>query len=135
MLKEKIPERLLEEEGGGFLVNVIFIGTIVAIIAVLFIDGTAVYSTYARVGEVTNEAARQADLEYRDSHNPQLAEMVATEHCEDNGMEFVEFDVLPESGFVFTVTCASEADTLVFKHLPFLKDLIHQEVSANPGVV
>lgn len=124
--------RLLAEEDGGFLANVIFIVVVIAVVAVIFLDSASVYSAYARAGEAADESARLAYIEYEDSRNLYLAEVIAQQYCEDSGLQFVAFEDLTREGLDFSVTCGSDADTIVFRYLPALKDLTHQEVTSRP---
>lgn len=128
---KEIRRKLLAEDG-SFIGNVIFIAVVIAILAVVFLDSASVYSAYSRAGEATDEAVRLAYIEYKDSRNLYLTEVVAQEYCEESGLEFVSFEDLSLEGLEFRVTCAADADTIVFKYIPGLKDLTRQEVSARP---
>ncbi|MBE0428719.1 MAG: hypothetical protein IBX61_02475 [Thermoleophilia bacterium] len=107
-------------------------GIIIAVMAVTIIDGTAVYYAYKAATEVTKEAAGSARQEYRLHRNEFRSGQVAVDHCEGKGLEFIEVRKLPElSGDAFEVTCGADAETIAFKHLPWLNGLVHQRVSSS----
>ena len=119
-----------KSEDGGFLGTAIILAVIFAVIAVIVIDGASVYYTWQSANDVTEQAARLAALEYKDTRNDVKAENAAADYCEENSMVFLEFSINPY-GHTYTIACSRDADTLVFKHLPVFKDLIHQEAKIS----
>lgn len=122
--------RLFRDESGSFTSTAIFLGIVVAIMAVAVIDGSAVFFAYRSSNQVTLEASELAMEEYKLNRNEYVAQQTAIDHCEDRGLEFIEVKRLPElSSNAFEVTCEKDADTFVFKRLPWFRELIHQRTA------
>lgn len=130
-----VPKRLLiaplqnlwRQQDGGFLGSAIVIGIIVAVVAVLFLDGTASLKAYQNAGDVTEGAAREAVTAYKLTRNIPSAEEAAIDYCEERGLDFISFESAKEAGRYFEVTCAAGTDTIVFKYFPYFKDLTYQQ--------
>lgn len=121
----------IRREDGSIMSNVVFFGIVLAIIAIVFIDGASVFYAYQAAGDVTEVAAAHATQEWKLYGNLTSAERAASDYCEENGLEVVEVKQARElSNNAFSVTCSKDAKTYVFKHLPWLKDLTHQEVTS-----
>lgn len=118
---------LWRRQDGGFLGSAIVIGVIVAIVAVFFLDGTASLKAYENAGDVTEGAALEAVNAYKLTRNTPSAEEAAGDYCLERGLDFVDFESIKETGRSFEVTCAAGTDTLVFKRIPYLKDLTYQK--------
>ena len=121
---------LRDNEDGSFLVNAIILGIAIAIIAVFVIDGASVYYTWQSANEVTTEAAREAAFVYQDTGSDARAERAAIDVCEENGMEIILFR-MNRNGHTYDVSCAKDADTIVYKHIPVFSDLVHQEAKKS----
>lgn len=123
---------LVRKEDGVSMGTAVIIVAILAIASILFLDGTSVYQAYQSAGEVSLEAAREASLEYKTYRSDIRAENAAAAYCEDNDMDFLEFEVLyRDMWHPYRVACGRSANTIVFKYLPFLKDLTYQKQSAR----
>jgi len=109
--------------------NIIFFGLVIAVMGIIVIDGLSIFSTYQLVDETTEDAAKQAKYEYDTKKSDIAAENSAADICEENGLIFEEFDIRYDFGHTYKVTCTKEADTYVFKHIPWLKDFTIQERS------
>lgn len=118
---------LWRQQDGGFLGSAIVIGIIVAVVAVLFLDGIASLKAYQNAGDVTEGAAREAVSAYKLTRNIPSVEEAAIDYCEEKGLDFISFESIKEAGRSFEVTCAASTDTIVFKHFPYLKDLTYQQ--------
>lgn len=134
MGKQGILRRLIAEEHGGILGTLIFLGVVIAIMAIVVIDGVSIYYSFRDVKQVTTDAAEAAATTYKETRNETRAQLAAEAYCVDRGFEFVDFSVNREFGNLFEVTCGTEADTYVFKYLPYLKDMVDQQStnSARP---
>lgn len=134
MKRDGILQRFIQDERGGVLGTLIFLAIVIAIMAVVVIDGISIYKAYSEVHKATKEAAEEAAQTYKDTRNEVRAQLAAQAYCEAEGFEYVGFEVNREMGNLFEVTCANEADTYAFKYLPWLKDMTHQEStnSARP---
>lgn len=120
---------LWQREDGGLVGNIIFFGIIIAIMAIIVIDGISIFSTYQLVDDTTEEAAKKAKFEYEFSKSDYKAENAAADICEEKGLVFEEFTIIYDFGHTFRITCSKESDTYVFKYIPWLKDLSHQQKS------
>jgi hypothetical protein len=119
--------RLVCDEDGRLMGNLIFFGIIIAIIGIAVIDGTSVFSAYQIADETTTDAARQAKYEYETAKDDVKAENAAADTCEASGLKFEVFEIRYDYGHTYKIVCSKEAETYVFKYIPFLKDLTHQE--------
>ncbi|MHB1361492.1 MAG: hypothetical protein ACYCW5_02690 [Thermoleophilia bacterium] len=126
---------LVHGEEGSFVNTVVFLAIVVAIIAVAVIDGTScLYAKNAADG-VTQEAANLAFDDYQIYSNENHAGTVAADHCQEKGLQFVSFQVNRFEGHTFDVTCAKDAKTYAFKHIPIFKELVHQqETKTSSGI-
>lgn len=134
MNRQGILRRLIADEHGGILGTLIFLAIVAIIIAVVVVDGVAIYYSYRDVYDATGKAAELAAQTYKDTRKDTRASLAAQDYCVQEGFEFINFRVDREMGNLFEVTCGTEADTKVFKYLPYLKDMVHQEStnSARP---
>ena len=127
MRLERSFRELLINEDGGFLSNAIFIAIVIAVIAVAVLDGTSCLYAKNAADDVTQEAANMAFDDYQMYNNDVHAENVAASHCEEKGLTFNNFTINRFEGHTFDVTCSKDAKTYAFKHIPVLKELIHQQ--------
>ncbi|MCL4474305.1 MAG: hypothetical protein M1455_10300 [Actinobacteria bacterium] len=126
---------LIHGEEGSFVSTFVFLAIVVAIIAVAVIDGTSCLYAKNAADDVTQEAANLAFDDYQMYRNDAHAENIAAAHCEEKDLQFVDFRVNRFQGHTFDVTCAKDAKTYAFKHIPILKELIHQqETRTSSGV-
>jgi Flp pilus assembly protein TadG len=125
---------LQDEEGGSFVNTVVFLAVVGIIMAIVIIDGASIFYAFRAANQVTEEAATNASTEYKLYRSESRAEKAAIDHCEEEGLEFVEIVTVPELGTgSYSVTCAVTADTFVFKRLPYFKTLAHQESTQVSG--
>lgn len=126
--------RLAASEDGSFMSTAVFLAVVVAIIAVIVIDGSSVFYANQVAADGAQEAANLAQVEYRASHSDARAESAAADSCEEKDLEFIAFKVNREAGHTFDVTCGKQANTYAFKSIPFLKDMIPQEARKTSSV-
>lgn len=119
-----------KREDGEFIGTAIILAVVFAVMAVIVIDGASVYYTWQSANDVTEQAARLASFEYNETRNDVQAENRAADYCEENGMVFLEFSI-NRYEHAYNIACSKDADTIVFKYLPVLKDLIHQEAKKS----
>jgi Flp pilus assembly protein TadG len=134
MISSGLIKAIWADERGGILGTLIFLGIVIAIMAIVVVDGTSVYYTYRSASEVTSEAAEIAANTYSNTRDEALASLAAEAYCIEEGYEFISFQVNREVGNLYEVTCGTQADTYVFKHLPYMKDMVDQQStnSARP---
>ena len=119
----------------GFIREVLWIVVILGIIALVILDGMAIFNAYQTAGDSATNAAEQARTQYAQTLNVPAAKLVAEEYLAKKGLEMVDFKAAQtENGTVrFTVTAKATADTYAFKFLgaiPPLKDWV--EHSTHP---
>ena len=127
--------KLGRNEDGMSLVNIILLLIVVAILAVATLDTISVYSTWQNVDVVTTDATRLASQDFNETRMESRIPNVAADYCEANGILFVSAVKNPAYGHNFEITCAKNADTIAFKHLPILKELIRQEITRDTSEV
>jgi hypothetical protein len=115
----------------GFIREALWIVLILTIIAVVILDGMAIFSAYQSAGDNATNAAEQARTEYAQSVNAQTAKLSAEEYLAKKGLELVSFKAAQTTdGTVqFTVTAKSTADTYAFRYLgaiPPLKEWVER---------
>ncbi|MHB8859410.1 MAG: hypothetical protein ACYC6Z_08020 [Thermoleophilia bacterium] len=126
---------LIHGEEGSFVSTFVFLAIVVAIIAVAVIDGTSCLYAKNAADDVTQEAADMAFDDYQMYKSDVHAGNVAAAHCEEKDLQFVNFQVNRFQGHTFDVTCAKDAKTYAFKHIPIFKELVHQqETKTSSGV-
>lgn len=128
-MRDQSLRKFIVEESGGLMGNILFFGVIVIIMGIIVIDGLSVFAAYQFTDEATEEAARKAKFEYETKKNDIDAENAAADHCEDKGLVFEEFTIRYDYGHTYLIACSKEADTYVFKYIPYVKDLTRQEKS------
>ncbi len=119
----------------GFIREVLWIAVILGIIALVILDGMAIFNAYQTAGDGATDAAEQAHTQYAQTLNVAAAKLVAEQYLAKKGLELVDFKAAQtENGTVmFTVTAKATADTYAFKFLgaiPPLKDWV--EHSTHP---
>ncbi len=122
-----IVKKFLAGEAGSMMNTVVFLVIVIAIVGIGVIDGSSVFYANQATSETAKESADLARQEYLDSHSDIQAENIAADRCEAKNLTFVAFKVNPGAEHTYQVTCGKDAKTYVFKYLPFLKNLTHQE--------
>lgn len=133
VLRRLIPlKAMLQSEDGSFTSTALLLSFVISIMAIAVIDGSSVFYTYRAANEGSDEAARVASEEYKLYRDGVRAEQAAVDRCERKGLVFVEVYKEPLLGSgAYSVTCEKDANTYVFKRLPYLKNLIHQRVTST----
>jgi hypothetical protein len=111
--------------------TVIFLVVIVGILAIVVIDGTAIFFASQAADDVSQEAANLALRDFEINHDDIRAENLAADYCEGKGLVFIRFKVNREGARSYDVTCGKDARTFVFKYLPFFKEQLHHESTAT----
>ena len=112
----------------GFIREVVWIAVILLVIAVVILDGMAIFSAYQSADDATS-AAEEARTEYAQTLSVPAAKLAAEQYLAKSGIEMTSFKAVQTAdGTVkFTVTATSTADTYVFGYLgkiPPLKDWV-----------
>ena len=112
----------------GFIREVVWIAVILLVIAVVILDGMAIFSAYQSADDATS-AAEEARTEYAQTLSVPAAKLAAEQYLDKSGIEMTSFKAVQTAdGTVkFTVTATSTADTYAFGYLgkiPPLKDWV-----------
>jgi Flp pilus assembly protein TadG len=114
----------------GFIREVIWIAVILGIIAVVILDGMAIFRAYQSADDAAS-AAEEAHTEYVQTLNAPAARLAAEQYLAKSGLEMTDYKaVQTDNGTVkFTVTATASADTYAFRYLgkiPQLKDWVER---------
>ena len=114
----------------GFIRDVIWIAVILLVIAVVILDGMAIFRAYQSADDATS-AAEEARTEYAQTADVTAAKLAAEQYLAKSDIEMTSFKaVQTANGTVkFTVTATASADTYVFTYLgkiPPLKDWVER---------
>jgi Flp pilus assembly protein TadG len=102
----------------GFIRDVIWIAVILLVIAVVILDGMAIFRAYQSADDATS-AAEEALTEYAQTTDVTAAKLAAEQYLAKSDIEMTSFKaVQTANGTVkFTVTATAAADTYAFKYL------------------
>ena len=115
----------------GFIREVLWVGLTLAIIAVVILDGMAIFRGYQTVSDDSTRAADEARNEYGLTTNAPAAKLAAAEYLKKSDLELVAYSATrnAEGNVEFTVTAKATANTYGFKLLaviPPLKDWVER---------
>jgi len=115
----------------GFIREAIWIVVILSVIAVVVLDGMAVFNAYQSAGDSATNAAEAARTNYAETVNVAAAKLAADEYLAKKGLEMKGFKAVqtPDGTVKFTVTARATADTYAFHYLgsiPPLKDWVER---------
>jgi Tfp pilus assembly protein PilE len=115
----------------GFIREILWVALVIAIIAVIVLDGIAIFSAYQSVDDDSTMAAEEALTEYAQTQNVNAAELAAQQYITKSDLELVKFSAQKntEGVVVFTVTAKGSADTFAFevlKVIPPLEDWVQR---------
>ena len=82
----------------GFIREVVWIVVILAVIAVVILDGMAIFNAYQSAGNTSSDAAQAALTEYAQSQNASAAKLAAEEQLAKNGLTMVGFKITQTAG-------------------------------------
>lgn len=102
-----------------------------AILAVLVLDGVAMFVAYQSSEDVAEAAAQQAAIEYTASRGSvQAAEKAAYTYAASKQTELVTIEFHNDGTKWFRAVASASPETYVFKYLPVLKDHLSQTSDA-----
>lgn len=108
----------------GFIREVIWIVVILAVIAVVILDGMAIFRAYQSADDATS-AAGEALTEYAQTTDLEAAKRAAKDYMDKSDIEMIGFKASrTENGTVrFTVMAKATADTYAFRYLAVIPPL------------
>jgi hypothetical protein len=109
----------------GFIREILWVALVLAVIAVVVLDGMAVFTAHQSVTGDTTSAAKEARNEYAQSLSLPSAKIAAEQYLSRSGLDLVAFSSQtdPEGTLVFTVKGKANAQTYVFKYLRVIPGL------------
>jgi ABC-type uncharacterized transport system substrate-binding protein len=104
---------------------------ILAVLAIVVVDGMAVYVAFTSAREVASGAGEQAAIEYVTSHgNLNTAKQAAQSFADSKNTVLVSIDYHQAEASYFTVSTQKMATTYVLKYIPGMKKLLLQKSTA-----
>jgi hypothetical protein len=120
----------------GLIREAIWLFLIIAIIAVVLLDGLALFHANQSVRDAAATAANEARDAYSQTPTLATAQLAAKTYLAKNGDTFVAMTTsqAADGTITFTVTAKTHADTYAFKYLRYvgLKKWVQQ--TSNPSV-
>ena len=106
----------------GFIREILWFVLIIVIIAVVVLDGIAIFTANQSVKDGALRAARAAATDYVQTQNPSSAELAAKQGLVRDNETLTGFKVAvaPDGSAVITVTAKGHADTRAFKFLRYV---------------
>jgi hypothetical protein len=109
----------------GFFREILWVAVVLAVIAVVVLDGMSIFTAHQSANNDTTSAAREARTEYVQSLSLPSAKIAAEQYLSRSGLDLVAFSsqTNPEGVVVFTVKAKADAQTYVFKLLGVIPGL------------
>jgi len=109
----------------GFIREILWVALVIAIVAVVVLDGMSIFTAHQAVTNDTKTAAREARTEYAQSLSLPSAKIAAVQYLSKSGLELVAFssEKGAEGTVVFTVEAKADAETYLFKYLRYVPGL------------
>ena len=106
----------------GFIREILWFVLIIVIIAVVVLDGIAIFTANQSVKDDALRAARAAATEYAQTQNPTAAELATRQGLLRDNETLTGFKVAmaPDGSAVFTVTAKGHAVTRAFRFLRYV---------------
>ena len=106
----------------GFIREILWLALGLTILAVVVLDGLAIFSAHQSVKEDAKRAAREAETEYVQTQDLAAAKFAAQQYLIKANKTLVAFSTATgiDGAAVFTVKAKAHADTRVFKLLGYV---------------
>jgi len=127
--------RAQRDRQSGFIREILWLALIVAVVAVVLLDGMALLNARKSAEESAREAAREARVAYSQTQDVESAAEAARAYLAKGGKELVAFDVKTDldGSPVFVVSTEGHADTYVVHYLRYVGLDGWLEKVTNPG--
>ena len=108
----------------GFIREVVWIAVILGVIAVVILDGMAIFGAYQSADDAAS-AAEEARTEYAQTLDVPTAKLAAEQYLAKSDLEMIDFKAVQTDGGTvkFTVTAKASADTYAFRYLGMIPPL------------
>jgi hypothetical protein len=118
----------------GFIREVLWLGLIVAVIAIVLLDAMALFNAHQASHDNAASAVREAETEYAQTSSAAQAKAAAQDYLERTGVKLIAFKTTEsfDGNTTFAVTTTAHAKTYAFKylsHVPGLKDWVKQTLN------
>ena len=109
----------------GFIREILWVALVIAIIAVVILDGMSIFTSHQSVRNDSATAAKEARTEYAQTVNVPAAKLAAQQYLTRSDLQLVSFSALQnaEGNVVFTVKAQAAAKTYVFRFLKVVPGL------------
>ena len=106
----------------GFIREILWLALILAILAVVVLDGLALFTAHQSVKDDADTAAEEARTEYAQSQDLGAAKLAAEQYLIKANKKFIAFSAATgvDGGLVITVKARAHADTYAFKYLRYV---------------
>jgi len=120
----------------GLIREAIWLFLIIAIIAVVLLDGLALFHANQSIRDAATAAADEARNAYSQSPTLASAKLAAQKYLASNGDTFVKMTTSQalDGTITLTVTAKTHADTYAFKYLRYVGLKKWVEQTSNPSV-
>lgn len=116
-------ERLRRQD--GFIRELLWTCLVIAVIAVIVLDGMSLFTAYRSARDDAQTAAEEAMTAFAQTSDVASAKLAARQYIEKSDLEFVSFTVgqALDGTPVFTVKAKADAPTYLFKYLGIVPGL------------
>ena len=106
----------------GFIREILWLVLVLAILAIVVLDGLAIFTANQSVGDDSRRAAVEARTEYAQTVDVGAAKLAAHQYLIKANKKLVAFasSTSTDGTTVFTVTAGAHADTYAFKFLRYV---------------
>ena len=90
----------------GFIREILWVALVIAVIAVVVLDGMSIFTAHQSVNDDTISAAREARTEYAQSLNVPAAKLAAQQYLTKSDLQLVSFSAVQNAaGTVVAIVC------------------------------
>lgn len=109
----------------GYFREILWVALVIAIIAVVLLDGVSIFNGYRGIANDAGNAADAARTEYSQTADVDSAKNAAETFLIKQGDKLVGFETgqATEGGTSFTVTAKTHSQTYVFKYFRYIPGL------------
>jgi len=109
----------------GFIREILWVALVIAVIAVVVLDGMSIFTAHQSVNDDTISAAREARTEYAQSLSVPASKLAAEQYLTKSDLQLVSFSAVQNAAgtVVFTVEAKAAAHTYVFRFLKYVPGL------------
>lgn len=109
----------------GFIREILWVAVVIAIVAVVVLDGMSIFTAHQSVRDDSATAAKEARTEFAQTLSLPAAKIAAQQYLSKSGVTLLSFTSAQslEGTAIFTVKAKASAPTYVFKFLGIVPGL------------